>query len=152
MSSLELIPNTPEWLEARKEYIGASDAPVIMGVSPYSTPYQLWQKKLGLLEETQTFAMARGHSLESQARAQVEERLGILLTPKVKTHSSLNWMMATLDGLSADGKTLVEIKCPAIADHMEALQGRIPLRYSISLRYVRLRRDIIFPSMAKKEF
>lgn len=129
MSSLDFTPNTPEWEEMRKDKIGASDAPIIMGVSPYSTPYQLWQKKLGLLEEAQNFAMARGHSLESQARAQVEERLGISLVPQVKTHNSLDWMMATLDGLSIDGKTLVEIKCPGVADHGEALQGRIPEKY-----------------------
>jgi predicted phage-related endonuclease len=39
---------TPEWLEFRKNKIGASDAPIIMETSPWKTPYQLWLEKLSL--------------------------------------------------------------------------------------------------------
>ena len=41
------IQGTSEWLENRKNHIGASDAPVVMGVSPWDTPYKLWENKLG---------------------------------------------------------------------------------------------------------
>jgi len=125
-----LVPNTKEWEEMRKEKIGASDAPIIMGVSPYDTPYSLWQKKLDLIPQTQlTRPMERGHNLEPRARAQVEERLGQTLFPQVKFHDSMPWMMATLDGLSEDKQTLVEIKCPGEKDHQTALAGKIPDKY-----------------------
>ena len=125
-----LIPNTPEWEAMRKEKIGASDAPVLMGVSPYDTPYSLWQKKLDLLPQTQmTWPMERGHNLEPLAREQISQQLGVALAPQVKFHSSIPWMMATLDGLSDDRQTLVEIKCPGETDHQIALSGQIPEKY-----------------------
>lgn len=125
-----LIPNSPEWLAMRKEKIGASDAPVLMGMSPYDTPYTLWQKKLDLLPQTQmTWPMERGHNLEPLARAQISQQLGVDLAPQVKFHASIPWMMATLDGLSEDRQTLVEIKCPGEVDHQIALSGEIPEKY-----------------------
>jgi putative phage-type endonuclease len=126
-----LVPNTPEWEKMRKEKIGASDAPILMGVSPYDTPYSLWQKKLDLLPDTQgwTKHLDRGHDLEPLAREQISQRLGVALAPQVMFHSSIPWMMATLDGLSPDKKTLVEIKCPGEVDHQKALEGKIPEKY-----------------------
>lgn len=130
-----MIPNTPEWEMMRKDKIGASDAPVIMGVSPYATPYQLWQKKLGLVEETQTFAMARGHELEPKAREEAEKLTGLLFQPQVKFHNEHPWMMATLDGIDLDEKTILEIKCPGAEDHGKALQGQIPDKYFPQLQH-----------------
>ena len=39
--------NHDEWLEWRRQGIGSSDSASIMGTSPYTTPYQLWEEKLG---------------------------------------------------------------------------------------------------------
>jgi len=50
MSQLEVYENRAEWLEARG--IGASAAPIILGLAPYDTwdsPYSLWAKMCGLL-------------------------------------------------------------------------------------------------------
>lgn len=130
MSSLAFTPNTSEWEKMRKDKIGASDAPVIMGISPFETPFQLWQRKVALKEDKKsTFAMERGHTLEPQARAQVEQVLGIELFPIAKLHPNYDWMLATLDGLSKDGKTLLEIKCPGAEDHAIAQEGRVPEKY-----------------------
>lgn len=131
-----LIPNTPEWETMRKDKIGASDAPIIMGISPYDTPYSLWQRKLDLLAPTpMTRPMERGHELEPLAREQTEQQLGLSLRPQVKFHETLPWMMATLDGLSEDEKTLVEIKCPGAVDHQTALSGQIPDKYFPQLQH-----------------
>ena len=43
--NIELTQNTPEWLEFRRKKIGASDAPIILEVSTWKTPYQLWLVK-----------------------------------------------------------------------------------------------------------
>lgn len=43
------IPTTPdaedEWLRARRPYIGASEAAAVLGLSPYSTPRDVWESK-----------------------------------------------------------------------------------------------------------
>ena len=36
-----------EWLEARKNYIGGSDASAIVGMNPYKTNNDLWLEKTG---------------------------------------------------------------------------------------------------------
>ncbi len=56
--------NTPEWLEYRKTKIGASDAPILMNCSPWSSPYDLWMEKKGMkAPKKMTPAMQRGIDL-----------------------------------------------------------------------------------------
>lgn len=47
---IELDQRTDEWLMWRSQGIGASDAPVIMGVSPWSDPVSLWMEKRSFME------------------------------------------------------------------------------------------------------
>lgn len=130
-----LTQNTPEWEQARKDKVGASDAPIIMEVSPYKTPYQLWQEKLSLIEPRQNFAMARGHYLEPKALELVEQKTGLLLRPMVKFHAELTWMMASLDAIDVEEKTIVEIKSPGKEDHNQAVSGQIPQKYFPQLQH-----------------
>lgn len=37
-----------EWLEARKDGLGASDAPSLLGISPWKSNVELWEEKCGL--------------------------------------------------------------------------------------------------------
>lgn len=37
-----------EWLEARKEGLGASDASALLGISPWKNNVQLWEEKCGI--------------------------------------------------------------------------------------------------------
>ncbi len=128
--------NTVEWELMRKNMIGASDAPVIMEVSPYRTPYQLWQEKLDLIPgREKTPGMVRGHALEDKARRKVEDLLDTLFLPQVKFHPSIPWMMASLDGVDPDGKEIVEIKCPNKHDHEMAVNGIIPEKYMPQLQH-----------------
>lgn len=55
-----------EWLKAREGGIGSSDVAAILGVSPYTTPYQLWLAKTGQVahKEEENFLMKAGHYLE----------------------------------------------------------------------------------------
>lgn len=57
--------NREEWLEARKEGIGASEVATIVGLNPWETPYQLWRRKIGLdPAKPMNAAMNTGHILE----------------------------------------------------------------------------------------
>lgn len=56
-----------EWLENRKDGIGASEVGTILGLSQYDTPYQLWLRKTGQVETKQeeNLLMQLGHLLET---------------------------------------------------------------------------------------
>jgi putative phage-type endonuclease len=134
---IELEQGTPEWLTFRETKIGASDAPIIMGVSPWCTPYQLWERKLRLKEaQTMTPAMARGHAMEAKAREQLELHFGIVLKPGVIQSDVYEWQMASLDAISEDGSIVIEIKCPGKDDHSSAASAKVPMHYAPQLQHI----------------
>ena len=132
---LALEQNTPEWLEMRRSHIGASDAPVIMGVSPWKTPYQLWKEKMGLWEQTQTKAMADGKAIEENARLEFAALTELFMAPQIVQHPSHEWMIASLDGIDFSGKYLLEIKKANADDHQLAKDGKIPEKYIPQLQH-----------------
>jgi putative phage-type endonuclease len=129
MKKINVEQGSQEWLALRNNMVGASDAPVIMEMSPWTTPYQLWQRKMGLVEVAQTEVMKRGLDLEPIAREQFIESVGYNLSPTVALHDSIPYMMASFDGLSESGEVAVEIKCPGREDHEKAMDGIIPEKY-----------------------
>jgi len=131
-----LVQNSEEWLEWRRGKIGASDAPVIMGVSPWQTAYDLWCQKLSLTTPRQiNSAMQRGHDLEEKARAVYEQKTGLFVLPQVREHFNIEFMIASLDGITIDGKHAVEIKCAGKEDHKKAVEGEVPEKYYPQLQH-----------------
>lgn len=126
-----LIQQTPEWLALRKDKIGASDAPIIMGVSPWTTPYQLWLEKTSISEAKEAnWAQKQGLRKEEAARQALEKLTGLSLSPKVIFgEGDKSWMMASLDAITFYGTAAFEIKCPGWEDHFTALLGEIPEKY-----------------------
>lgn len=123
-----------EWLAHRKNYIGASDAPVIMGCSPWRTPYQLWEEKLGLSKgQQENDAMRYGKMKEAEAIRAYEVYTGnIVSTDENDTlvyHSEKKFMMCSLDAISLENRIPVEVKNPNIDDHNEAKSGKVPEKY-----------------------
>ena len=130
-----LQQNTPEWLQFRKNKIGASDAPTIMKVG-FKTPYQLWQQKLGFVEpEAENYAQAEGKRKEPIALAALQDKLGIALEPSIRLHNQRSWMMASLDAFDERSCTVGEIKCPGKEDHNLALAGQVPEKYYPQLQH-----------------
>ncbi len=128
--------NTPEWLEMRKKYIGASDAPAIMGISPWKSKYQLWEEKVSISVPTyKSASMHRGTEMEPIAREEFIKMTGLIVEPEVMFHPSNSFMMASLDGLSKDKKYAVEIKCPGPVDHNEAMLDMVPKKYVPQLQH-----------------
>ncbi len=131
-----LVQGSHEWLEMRKSHIMASDAPIIMGQSPWKTPYQLWEEKLGLRNPpSMNDAMRRGHELEPIARQAYNDHTHLCAEPEVVFHPEIKWMGASLDGLSLDRSIVVEIKCPGIKDHQLACDGKVPDKYYAQLQH-----------------
>jgi len=139
-NEINLNQNSREWLEWRKGGIGASDAPIIMGRSPWKTPYKLWvEKTTGRSDFKGNKATERGHDLEELARECAEKDMQTMFLPKCYQHDEYPWMRASLDGINMEGEIL-EIKCPFTphspkSDHQTALNGKIPEKYFFQLQH-----------------
>jgi putative phage-type endonuclease len=106
---VRMAQGSAAWLEHRRRYRNASETPAVLEASPWQTPYQLWQLKLGLVEPVVTPAMRRGTELEPVARAAYERRTGRVMQPVVVVDGEYS---ASLDGLTLGGERLLEAKCP----------------------------------------
>lgn len=117
------------WHQWRLKGLGSSDAPIVMGVSPWMTMHALWELKVGLKSrETQSnWAMQRGHQLEPKARAIYELYTGTEMPPCNLEHPEYPFLRASLDGY--DGQAVIEIKCPKAADHLLAVGNMVPPKY-----------------------
>lgn len=136
MKIIDLKQNTPEWLEFRRKKIGASDAPIIMGVSPWKNTHQLyWEKMNPLKKEERLSHQQRGHDLEPIARKKFEDKFDVMVFPRVIQHKDYEWMIASLDGLSFDQDCFVEIKCPNKHDHALAAMGIVPDHYKPQMQH-----------------
>jgi len=124
-----------EWLELRKHHIGASEAATILKIDPWKSPYNLFEEKLGLIVPRETEAMRRGKEMESYAREEFEKVTGIKMTPQVMFHPEVKYMMASMDGVSEDGRQALEIKCPGEATYKLAIAGKVPEHYNAQLQH-----------------
>jgi len=117
------------WHEWRKAGLGASDAPVVMNVSPYKTRFQLWEEKLGLSEHKMNEYMAnKGHEMEIVARQKYESLYKKEMPVFFCEHPDFPFVRASLDGY--DGETILEIKYVGKDDY-----GKIPDRYYPQLQH-----------------
>lgn len=127
---------TNSWHDWRKAGLGASDAPIVMGVSPWKTPYQLWELKTGRAQnDGGNWATNRGNELEPLARAECEVETGLDFPAVLAEHPQLPFMRASLDGWNAETRTVLEIKCPGVADHEKALAGEVPEKYRPQIQH-----------------
>lgn len=100
------------WLEARRSSLGASEAAAALGVSPYATPIELWQRKLGLAaEQPENEAMRWGTLLEPLILREYQDRTGlqVVATQERRIHPDHSCLTATLDARCDDGR-IVEVK------------------------------------------
>ena|SRR6188508_1364834 len=134
---MHLEQRSAEWHEFRRNHIGASDAPIIFGVSPWKTSLQLYHEKTNPKESlsSSNYSMRRGIELEPKALALFEAETGYLMTPRVLVHPDHSWMSASLDGFELEGKCLVEIKCPGREDHNLAKKEIVPEKYMPQLQH-----------------
>jgi len=102
----------------RKDGLGGSDSPIVLNVSPFKTRKQLWQEKLGLVEqEEEKPIMKRGHYMEDKV-ADMYEGLTGLKTRKVLQriiHPKYPFLFAHVDRViegDKRGPGVLEVKCP----------------------------------------
>ncbi len=102
--SFEIIDtaNRSEWLKARRAGVGASDIAAIMGISPWSTPFQVWASKVAELPEDEgSEQMKWGRILENVILDEWEkENRGVHSRGQLIRSINVPIMMATPDGLT----------------------------------------------------
>ena len=135
-----------EWLQWRRSKVTATMPSVIMGLSPWSTPNQLWRDIcLGETKELFMPAIERGKKLETPARLWVEQKMDVTIDAGPCIENAQNTRYASsLDGvigltLVDDVKQLykcdaiVEIKVPGQKTHAAMSKGDIPIYYRLQV-------------------
>jgi putative phage-type endonuclease len=105
MKQLHLEQNSQEWLDARKKYRTASEAAIVMGISPFTTPDNFKLIKAGVKKQYYSAAMKQGHDLEDIVRQRSNKHFKRDFKDECWANGDY---MASLDGI--DGDTLVELK------------------------------------------
>ena len=132
---MDLIQGSSDWIDFRKKGIGSSDAPIVLGVSPYKTPMQLYQEKLGLVKSEYKAIFAVGHEWEPKIKKMVEEKEKIEFQPRVFVKPNKDHLRASLDGYNSEKHLVLEIKYANAEDHALALENKIPEKYYAQVQH-----------------
>lgn len=133
---IQLKQGSADWLAYRLTMRNASETAAVLGVSPWTTPYQLWLLKTGRKQQAVTPAMQHGTALEPLARAAYEEQTGFIMQPLVMQDGAYS---ASLDGMTLEGDLIVEIKCPVRGQDSalwkEVQAGWVPDHYAAQIQH-----------------
>jgi len=113
---LPVRQRTPEWLAARENGIGASQAAAAIGVSEWQSPIGLWAEKLGLVPpQAETPSMRIGTALEPLIASMYTEATGVKIrrANNLRQHAEHAFMLASLDRRA--GRKPIELKFSARA-------------------------------------
>lgn len=127
---------TQEEILERRNFIGGSDVPIILGLSNYKTPLVLYLEKTGVLEieaKEETPAQKWGRLNEPLIRAEFEKRHGILVPELNKQyHPEYAFIRGNLDGFNEERNLVWEGKMSsAFMKHAWGEEGTdvIPAEY-----------------------
>ena len=129
-----------KWLEWRSKGIGSSDIPIILGLSPWKTEYQLWLEKTNIRPSdfSGNWATRRGTELEPIVRDWYNEKYNTSMQPENRESKENSIFRASADGYDPIVNRLIEIKCPNIGDHKMALNGEVPEKYRPQIQWLML--------------
>ena len=134
---VELQQGTEQWQEWRRKGIGASDAPTIMGENRFKSAAQLLYEKRGRARDFgQNEAMSLGTQFEPEARRRYVDRTGKNVKPACLQSTRYDWLRASLDGFTANGDAVVEIKCGRSVYRQVSQSGSVPDYYYGQLQHI----------------
>lgn len=103
---VEVVPDTPEWLEERRKSIGASEVAAVMGMDPWQTPLDVYKAKSGVDRAFDPLIAWLGHRDEPTIAEWIEKFSGLDLDlqpgfmARSKEHPFIH---ASFDRFTADG-------------------------------------------------
>lgn len=104
------MPITAEQRERRKHFLGASDIPAVLGVSPFQSAYDIFLQKTQNMAEFDSEAADAGTRFEAPVMDWAEEQLGPIERNIEIVSAKLPFLMVHLDGRLFDGLRPVEAK------------------------------------------
>jgi len=124
------VQGSAAWLKARRNFRNASETADVMGCG-FNSPKRLKRIKAGLEEVYVNAAMRRGNELEDSVRDWAEEKFSKMFSPQVWENGVYR---ASLDGLSFDQKTLIEIKV-SDSTYDDIVSGKVPKKYFLQIQH-----------------
>lgn len=134
------LPSTDRsaWLALRRSGIGGSDAPAVMGLSKWRTPFEVYLAKRGESRESDVSpAMHWGNRLEPVIREEYANATGrvVKVPTTILRHPQHDWMIGSIDGVTEDNR-LLEIKTTRSADGWgEEGTDEIPEAYLVQVQH-----------------
>lgn len=142
--SAEILPlsnelNRQEWLNARKKGIGGSDAPVVLGLSKYKTPFELWLEKTDqtFVDESQSDAAYFGALLEDLVAKEFEKRTGkkVRRNNFILQHPKYDFIIANIDRKVVGENALLECKTASAYYAKEWENDEVPAPYLVQVQH-----------------
>lgn len=132
-----------EWLKRRRLGIGSSDAPIVMNVSPWSTPLKLYNEKISTNEpeedDSNGYAKNMGNMVEPKVRSLYEFSVDRNYPPMEVVNDECSFLRASLDGghQLPDGSfhSIIEIKLSGKEDFENSLKDIVPEKYMPQIQH-----------------
>ena len=123
-----------EWVAARKNSIGGSDAATVLGLNPYSSPYALWAEKTGALtpeDISEKEAVRLGVFLEPYVAQRFCEETGKKVRREnyILKNDAYPWAHANVDRLVIGERAGLECKTTSALNLRKFKGGEYPANY-----------------------
>lgn len=129
-----------DWLLSRRRGIGGSDVAKILGLSKYSSPYQIWMDKTGKIEiDTSETSEAAywGHHMEEVVAKEFEKRTGkkVRVSNKIYFHKDYPFLLANVDRLVVGEDAILE--CKTASEYLKDswADDEIPIAYLAQVQH-----------------
>jgi len=134
----EYEQDSPDWHEARRHSLGASEVAAVLGLSPWQTPLTVWRTKMGVPTEIPEDLAFFGHALEEPIAKWIAAKhpevpiVGMGFTAR---STEFPWLTASPDRLAGDvGELLpIELKTSS-AFSRSAWDAGVPDYYKVQVQ------------------
>ena len=123
-----------DWLEQRQKSIGGSDAPSIIGLNPWSSPYTVWADKLGKIPPKEdNEAMRLGRDLEDYVAKRFTEDTGKKVRREnfLLTNPQYPFAHANVDRMVVGEDAGLECKTTSVLNLKNFKNGAFPDTYYV---------------------
>ena len=129
-----------DWLLSRRRGIGGSDVAKVLGLSKYSSPYQIWMDKTGKIEiDTSETSEAAywGHQMEEVVAKEFEKRTGkkVRVSNKIYFHKNYPFLLANVDRVVVGEDAILE--CKTASEYLKDswADDEIPIAYLAQVQH-----------------
>ena len=127
-----------DWLEARRKTIGGSEAAAIVGLSPYTSPYEVWADKLGKIPPKEdNEAMRQGRDLEEYVAKRFCEETGkkVRRENAILYNEDIPFAHANVDRLIVGEEAGLECKTTSVLNLRKYANGEYPANYYVQCQH-----------------